>query len=188
MAEERAIESAEAVPTGIPLLARFRRRFIRRLLRALGRGHGAHRVALAFAVGVSVGLSPLFGLHVVLALILAVVLRLDKLDVILGSLILNPLTVVPIYSAATAVGMFFLGNPSAQHAALPWDQMNSLAFWRLHGYAALGPYLQAFILGSLLFSMVGGLTTYQLIRQSLEAIDRRRDRRREERRRSRSSG
>jgi len=170
------------------VIARLRQRVVRRLVRALGKGHGPHRIALAFGVGVAVGLSPFFGLHVILALILAVVLRLDKLDVIIGSLIANPFTVVPIYSTATAVGMMLLGHGWSGDAAVPWAEMTGLRFWREHGDVAFGPYLQGFVLGSLLFSLIGGVTTYQLIRRALEAIARRRERRRERNRGERGRG
>ena len=54
------------------------------------------RLAAAWAVGLTIGFSPLMGLHTVLALLLALVFRLNKVDVFLGTLVVNPWT-LPVY-------------------------------------------------------------------------------------------
>ena len=61
-----------------------------RLAAALGANQPASRVAAAWAVGVGIGLSPALGLHTALALAVALAFRLNKVDVLLGTLIVNP--------------------------------------------------------------------------------------------------
>jgi len=61
--------------------------------------------AASFATGVAISFSPFLGLHVLIALLAAFLFRLNKVEVILGTLVNNPWTVPFIYSSA-----FFLGN------------------------------------------------------------------------------
>src|ERR1044072_6189876 len=69
------------------------------------------RIALAFAVGAFIGFSPLLGLHTILAAIVAVIWRLNKLAVFTGAYIQNPWTMAPIIVASWAIGRWFIDTP-----------------------------------------------------------------------------
>ncbi|MGD8376592.1 MAG: DUF2062 domain-containing protein [Acidobacteriota bacterium] len=139
-------------------MGRARRRLRILLRRALHTGDSPRRTAAAFSLGTFLGVSPFFGLHTALALGLAFLLRLNRLAVLLGTFILNPWTVVPIYGSGTALGLLLLGRSA--------DPADSLAR-QLQGIAGVGefvevvaPLLGPFVLGNVLLAMVAGLVTY----------------------------
>jgi len=55
------------------------------------------RLAAAFALGVFIAFSPWLGLHIVSAVALAWLFRLNKVVVLTASLLNNPWTIVPMY-------------------------------------------------------------------------------------------
>src|SRR5215467_14486260 len=65
---------------------KWRRRSRVMLLELLGREETPERVATAIGLGVGIGFSPFIGLHLLLALGLAWLLRLNKIDTVLGTL------------------------------------------------------------------------------------------------------
>ena len=70
------------------------------------------RTALAFAIGVFIAFSPFLGLHTIMATLVAILFRFNKIAVFAGTFINNPfLTLVPIIIASYAVGAFLLGQP-----------------------------------------------------------------------------
>lgn len=72
------------------------------------RAHGtSHEIARGFTCGVCVGLTPLLGLHAILALVLCALVRGNYLAAVLGSLIFNPLTAVPILVIDYEIGKAF---------------------------------------------------------------------------------
>jgi len=70
------------------------------------------RTALAFSIGVFIAFSPLLGLHTILATLIALLFRFNKIAVYTGTFINNPfLTLVPIIISSYAIGAFLLGQP-----------------------------------------------------------------------------
>ncbi len=69
-----------------------------------------HKIALSFAVGVYISISPFFGFHTILAILLSVLFRLNKIATIAGSWMNNPWTLAPVYYIDFKLGSFFLGN------------------------------------------------------------------------------
>ena len=68
-------------------------------------------IARGVAAGVFVSFTPLFGMHFVVAALLALVLRGSILAAILGTFFGNPLTYIPIMAMALGTGYFLLGIP-----------------------------------------------------------------------------
>lgn len=68
-----------------------------------------HRVALAFSTGVFIGISPLLGLHTVLGVTAAWLCRLNTFAIIAGVNVMNPWTILPIYTLSTWIGAKCLG-------------------------------------------------------------------------------
>jgi uncharacterized protein (DUF2062 family) len=74
-------------------------------------------VALGICIGLFVGFSPLYGLQMILALLLALILHGSKIAAMLTVWITNPLTVIPIYSLTYWLGVRLLSMPH-QHQPL----------------------------------------------------------------------
>lgn len=143
-----------------------------RLRRLVGADESAGRLAAAWAVGVAVSLSPLLGLHTGLALVLALVFRLNKIDVLLGTLLINPWTLPPYFAAAVSLGAWITGAGISEVALPDHGLLLSVSAWREHA-SALRPLLYAWFAGAGITSPVGGVLTYVAVRR---AIERRRQR------------
>jgi uncharacterized protein (DUF2062 family) len=83
--------------------------FKKRLRNIAGVKETPHKIALAFSIGLFVGISPLIGIHTVLGLALAWVLRLNRMVTLTGVYITNPWSMVPIYTFCTWIGMLIVG-------------------------------------------------------------------------------
>lgn len=131
-----------------------------RLNAVLGEGDDVHRIALSWAVGVSIGFSPILGLHTVLALLLAFLLRLNKLDVLLGTLVINPWTLPAYWLAATTLGGIILGQPCHFFGShlIPKDVF-TVAF-SLHWRGWLWQVMVGWFVGASVFAAVAGASTY----------------------------
>ena len=73
------------------------------------------RIARGIAFGVFTSFSPFFGFHIILAMILAKILRGNLVAAVAGTAIGNPFTFPIIISAALKIGTFLLGRDPAQH-------------------------------------------------------------------------
>jgi len=69
---------------------------------AIGRG---------MALGLFIGFTPTFGLHIPLALLLAFLLRQNKIAAMVGVWVTNPLTAPFIYGLEYQIGRMLLGQP-----------------------------------------------------------------------------
>ena len=89
-----------------------------RLRNTFGAKEPPSRVAAALALGIAISFSPFQGLHTVIALLLAFVLKLNKPDVLLGTIFVNPWTLPIYFPAACWLGSRLTGVPMP-HFALP---------------------------------------------------------------------
>lgn len=107
-------------------------------------------VTRAFALGLFLSFVPL-PVHLVLAAALALVLRLNIPAAVLGTLVANPLTVVPMYVLAYWVGCHLLGIHERPFAfQLTWDWLTN----------QLLPVWKPFLLGCLVMGTVTALVGY----------------------------
>ncbi len=136
------------------------------------------RTALAFSVGVFIAFSPFLGLHTILATLLAVLFRFNKVAIYTGTFVNNPfLTLVPIILASYAVGAFLMGRP----VALPEGGLELLrephlltaAYWR-ELFAQFWGLLLPFAAGGMVLSVVCSLAAYPATLKLLRANQRRR--------------
>lgn len=138
----------------------------------LGRDDPPESVAASFAIGVAISFTPLIGLHWVIALLLAFILKLNKVDVLLGTLVVNPLTLPPVAWVAIHLGRFLL---QARHEALthlPWNEFFHRSFWEQAGPRMRVMGIQ-WAVGMFVLSFIAGSLTYVLFVRVLRA---RRDR------------
>ena len=131
------------------------------------------RLAAAWAVGLTIGFSPLMGLHTVLALLLALIFRLNKVDVFLGTLVINPWTLPVYFPVAVFVGKRITGV-SVPRFVLPHpEEVLHAAVWREHA-----PWLRSVLLtwgaGATVLALVAGAVTFVVLRQMIRIHRRRR--------------
>ena len=140
----------------------------------LGRDDPPEMIAASFALGVAISFTPLIGFHWIIALALAFLLRLRKIDVLLGTLVVNPLTIVPVSAAAIEVGRFVLHARREAVTHLPWHQLLHREFWE-----QATPHVRAiglhWFVGMFVLSFLAGALTYNILATILR---RRRDRER----------
>ncbi|KDA53483.1 hypothetical protein EG19_04550 [Thermoanaerobaculum aquaticum] len=135
-----------------------------RLAHALGHHQSPNILAASWACGVAISLSPFLGLHTVLALALAFAFRLNKVDVLLGTLLINPWTLAPYSLVAVSLGKLITGKamPFTTHLPHPTDLLDG-SFWRAQE-AAVAPLLLNWTVGASLCSLVGGTAVYLAVR------------------------
>jgi uncharacterized protein len=123
-----------------------------------------HRTAAAYGLGVFLGFSPFLGLHAVMGLILAFLLRLNRVAVILGVYSNLPWIIVPYYTVATLAGAALMGIDLEPRALE--DALSSIvsASWRdLAGVGhLLAPFMWAYLVGSTIGALILGLAGYRV--------------------------
>lgn len=133
--------------------------FRKRFLHMLGRDDPPEMIAASFALGVAISFTPLFGLHWVMALTLAFLLGLRKMDVLLGTLVVNPLTIGPVAAVALPLGRLILRARNVAAAEIPWSNALNWDFWRSQGphirrvgiHWAMGMFALSFVAGALTY-------------------------------------
>jgi uncharacterized protein len=161
----------------------WRRRWKILVLDLLGREESAERVAAAIGLGVAIGFSPFIGIHFAIALALAFIFRLNKLDAVLGTLAGN----VPTWSVVFPVG-FRIGRWILQYDRRTVPRMNlqpllhSDFTWIFHpietlhvvfGHHALGPRLLSFVVGTTMLAAAIGFAAALVARTILRLYHRR---------------
>jgi uncharacterized protein len=150
-----------------------KRRRLLLLLELMGREEPPERVAAAVALGVGVGLSPFIGFHFILAIVLAFLFRLNKLDTVLGSFAGNPWTLPAVYAMGYRLGRALLGFPPSRVPPLKWHRILHHDFWvSFHG-PGFGPRLASFLVGATLLAAAAGLATYLFAHGFLKLYHRR---------------
>ncbi len=129
-----------------------RRRSLKLLLDLMGRQESPERVAAAVALGVGIGLSPFIGFHFLLAIVLASLFRLSRLDTVLGSLVGNPWTLPPFFAVGYRVGRALLGYSTTRVPPLQWERILHQDFWISFRGPGFRPRLTSFLLGTTLLA------------------------------------
>ena len=140
-----------------------KKRSLRELfLHLVGRDDPPEVVAASFALGVAISFTPLFGLHFWMAILMAFALKLNKVDVVLGTLVVNPLTFGPVSAAAIPIGRMLLRARKEAMTHLPWSEMLSRSFWE-----SAGPRVRAigvqWTVGMFALSFLAGALTYAVL-------------------------
>jgi uncharacterized protein (DUF2062 family) len=151
-----AEETGSIGPDGTP------RTFHERFLHMVGRDDPPEVVAASFALGVAISFTPLIGLHWMIALVLALLLKLNKIDVLLGTLVVNPLTLGPVSAVAIPLGRFLLHARRHALRALPWHEFFKPTFWSQAGPTmraigvqwAVGMFVLSFLVGALTYGIL----------------------------------
>lgn len=117
--------------------------------------HSSHEIALGMAVGVFIGITPLYGFHIMMALIAALVMhRVNKVAIFLGINISLPPTIPFITWAGYVIGVNVLGST---YPHLGWGDLRYIFNKNFfHFFYAL--FVGSLILGTGLSVMVYFLT------------------------------
>jgi uncharacterized protein len=113
------------------------------------------KIALGASIGVFMGILPTFGVGIVLALILAAVVRANKAAAVLGSLVMNPLTTPFFWSLSVLVGSVLMGED--YHKIL--EKVHNEGLFRGFGRAYM-----VYTVGNIIVSTVFAGATYLFIR------------------------
>ena len=131
---------------------------------AVGFHDSPERLAAAWALGIGLGLSPLLGLHTVIALLLAFAFRLNKVDVLLGTLIANPWTLPVYFPAAVWLGKRMTGVHVPRFVVPRPEEVLHAAMWRDRA-----PWLRSLLLtwgvGASVVGVLAGLVTYLVVKR-----------------------
>ncbi len=140
------------------------RRWRQFVLHLMGKEDPPERIAAAFALGVAISFfTPLTGFHTLIALGLAFLLGLSKVDVVMGTFVVNPWTVVPVITFEEFLGKKILRLSPALAPRLPWREILHKRFW--HTLRGSGwNYLAALTVGSVVASALAATATYFLVR------------------------
>lgn len=134
----------------------------------LGRNDPPEVVAASFALGVTISFTPFIGFHWIIALTLAFVLKLNKVDVLLGTLVVNPLTIGPVSAVALPLGRLLLQAEREALSHLPWKEFLRFSFW-----SQAGPRMRVIGLqwaaGMLILAFIAGALTYVVLLNVLRA-------------------
>jgi len=116
-----------------------------------------HSVATGLAVGVMMAWTPFLGFHVLLAIALAYLLRVNLIAAALGTAFANPLTFPLIWSLTWEIGQFLLGGDigdGGQHTDL------AAVFSHLELSQVWGPVLKPMVIGCIPPALISGLAIY----------------------------
>ncbi len=140
----------------------WRRRWKVFVLDLLGREESPERVAAAIAVGVGVGFSPFIGFHIWLALGLAFLFRLNKIDAALGQFVGNPWTLPAVFALGYRLGRRLLNYDRRSVPKLPWERLLHTDFWTAFKGPAFAPRLLSFLVGTMVIATFIAVVAYGL--------------------------
>jgi uncharacterized protein (DUF2062 family) len=124
----------------------------RQLMRISG---SPHAVAAGAAAGIFAAFSPLLGFHYLIAAALALVLGGSILAAAAVTTLANPLTLPLFWAASYEVGAFFIGGG---------PHFSATALIEQHSWAALEPFLEPLLIGSLILGTAFACAIYLPIR------------------------
>ena len=116
--------------------------------------HPGH-ISMGFAVGVFISFTPLFGLHSILAIVAAFLLRINKVTCLTGSWVNTPLTVVPVLMASYQLGEAILGHRPEKIILKDLNWPYALELLESHGAPIL--------IGSSIIGFVAALVSYAVL-------------------------
>ena len=145
-------------PRSIP--ERFRRIFRYVFLRLVRVGGDPVHIGLGFAVGVFLGIFPTFGVGTPLALLIASLLRWNRIAAVLGSMVMNPFTTPFFWTLSGSLGaaIFHVDAKKVLQSVGNGERMKSLS------EAAL-----IYLTGNTLIALAGAVVSYFVSRRLVMA-------------------
>lgn len=122
-----------------------------------------YAIAMGVAIGAFVSFTPLLGLHFLLALALAYLLRANVLASMLGTAVGNPITFPFIWALTFRVGRVILGSP-VHHAAQPQvDAPSAYTLEAISGFFERAwPVIKPMLVGSIPLGLTAAAACYAI--------------------------
>jgi hypothetical protein len=112
-------------------------------------------IALGVAIGVFIGILPVYGLHTVLVIVAAILVRpANKIAIFLGTSISLPPTIPPITWAGYEIGRRILNG---RFEPLSWSVFKNITFQKICYY------YQPLFLGSVILGIICAVVFYLLV-------------------------
>jgi hypothetical protein len=127
-----------------------------------------HVIALGVAAGVFMSFTPFLGFHIVVAMLIAWVLRGNLLAAVFGTMMGNPVTYPPIWLGTYDLGNWLIGA----HARADIDLTSTLMGPR--AFDMILPVLVPMAVGSVPLGLVAALISYFVIKSTVAAYQLRR--------------
>lgn len=144
-------------------LGRLRRKIVREKL-------PAEDIAAGWALGMFIGCAVPFGLQLIVAIPLAMMMRVSKIGATLGTFITNPVTIFLIYPAQT-----FVVNKLLFNGSLTFSRLMDLK-WEWRVVRRLGAEAMAsFFLGGFLLAIILTPITYFAVKKIVTSYRKRHD-------------
>ncbi len=138
------------------LFVRFKRRAKYLYLKLIRLNDSPEKIALGVAIGAAAGLLPTFGLGLILALLVAYIIGANKRAAILGSFIMNPLTIPLVWTLSSVIG-----------ATIFWEDTDKIVSI-IKNYNVASGLKWAFVVylvGNLVLTTVSSLIIYILVKK-----------------------
>ncbi len=128
----------------------------------------AEMKALSVAIGVFIAISPFMGFHFIMAFTtLALYRKLDKVLVVGFTMLNNWWTMVPIYGFGLWLGELITLQNGLDIHMVQWNMLTLSRFLDGKAFVYIGNYLKPmilpFLVGNLVFAVVGGGLSYLLV-------------------------
>ena len=131
-----------------------------------------YSLAAGIACGVAISFTPFIGLHLILSVLLAYLLRAHLIAAAAGTLIGNPWTFPFIWLSTYKLGQMVLGSPAAEAAPVEHWTIGKL-------FDDVGALIWPMTIGGLLLGLMAGVVTYFVLVRVIAAYQEARRRRRE---------
>lgn len=129
-----------------------------------GSSESPRRTAAAFALGVFLSFSPFLGLQILVGMITAFLLRLNRPAVFIGLCVNLPWLIVPWYTLTTIAGGLLLNRPIAADFGRRLDALMEFPVYsrefRSQGFDLVAPFFWSFLVGSIAGAIVLGIAAY----------------------------
>lgn len=146
----------------MPFVMSEKRSFRRYLRQLLLLDEPPERTARTFGFGVFISFSPFIGLHIVIAMVILLFAKLNRLSFLAGVFSNTPWTVAPMLALGTGIGAFVLGRDTTL-PELSAETLASGQFWKQLTSDAWN-LLAPFMLGNFILSGVLALAGYAILK------------------------
>jgi len=138
------------------------------------------RIAMGVACGVFISFTPVLGLHMVLAALLAILLKGSVLASAAGTLIGNPVSFPLIWLSSYKLGTLILGTVPRTHHVIVWPPDASMAPGALYAgtwtelWELLEPIILPMSVGGVVLGLGFAVASYYIVYFAVEAYRQRR--------------
>lgn len=112
-----------------------------------------HRFAGGMAIGLFVGLLPTYWVQIIVAVFIAYLVRVNVTASVLGTLITNPFTTLPILGLQYKIGVWLIGAPATREA-------EEYPGWAKDVLTAVFSHGKPYLVGSLVTAVIAAILGY----------------------------